>query len=97
MLRGVLLSLTALVFSARAVQVPLQSNYRWQDNPKGILGVDKPTQWSLDEIPNSNATDHLVFETVYSLLQQWPNHRMKNGMRSVFRWSLVERTLSPRP
>ena len=85
MLRAALLSLAALVISARAVQVPLQYSHRWQDNPQGILGVDKPTQWNLDKIPDPDATDHLVFETVYSLLQHWPNLRMINGIRSDVR------------
>ena len=39
--------------------------------------------WSPDILPNPNATHHLVFETVHSLLQHWPNTRMRNGKRSV--------------
>ncbi|KAG6330331.1 hypothetical protein ID866_8758 [Astraeus odoratus] len=34
---------------------------------------------TLDEPPNINSTGHLVFETVNSLLQHWPNTRMRNG------------------
>ncbi|KAF8833174.1 hypothetical protein BDN67DRAFT_986195 [Paxillus ammoniavirescens] len=37
----------------------------------------------MDDIPNPNATGHLVFETVNSLLQRWPNTRMRNGHTMV--------------
>ena len=74
MLRAVLLGLVApvLVLSL-ATQVPLGltgSNYRQDEHNE---------DWNLDALPNPNATDHLVFETVYSLLQHWPNTRMRNG------------------
>ena len=84
MLRTAVFSLVASVLvPALAVQVPLVSNHRWQDEHSAILGGDDRTEWSLDKIPNPNATDHLVFETVHSLLQRWPNTRMRNGERSV--------------
>ena len=73
MLRAVLLSLVApvLVLSL-ATQVPLGlTGYHRQD--------ERNEDWNLDALPKSNATDHLVFETVYSLLQHWPNTRMRNG------------------
>ncbi|KAG6328180.1 hypothetical protein ID866_10909, partial [Astraeus odoratus] len=35
--------------------------------------------WQLEVASPPNSTDHLVFETVYSLLQHWPNTRMRNG------------------
>ncbi|KAI6033289.1 hypothetical protein EDC04DRAFT_3115011 [Pisolithus marmoratus] len=38
-----------------------------------------PTHWNFEDLPNPNATGHLVFETVHSLLQHWPNTRMRNG------------------
>ena len=78
MLRAAFLSLAALLVSACVAEVPLQPS--WRASPQGILRVDEPTQWRLDKIPNPNATDHLVLETVYSLLQHWPNLRMRNGM-----------------
>ncbi|KAH7884545.1 hypothetical protein F5I97DRAFT_1469050 [Phlebopus sp. FC_14] len=37
------------------------------------------SEWNLDEPPNANATGNLIFETVGSLLQRWPNTRMRNG------------------
>ncbi|KAF9244467.1 hypothetical protein BU15DRAFT_31210, partial [Melanogaster broomeanus] len=40
---------------------------------------DDHANWSLGELPNPNATGHLVFETVNSLLQEWPNTRLRNG------------------
>ncbi|KAG9314911.1 hypothetical protein JVU11DRAFT_4019 [Chiua virens] len=46
-------------------------------------GAEGLKDWSLDKLPNPNATDHLVFETVHSLLQHWPNTRMRNGHNIV--------------
>ena len=77
MLRAALLSLVAPVLvAALAAQVPLGlTGYHRQD--------EHNEDWNLDILPNPNATDHLVFETVHSLLQHWPNTRMRNGKRSV--------------
>lgn len=35
--------------------------------------------WSLARAPPANATGHLIFDTVRSLLQHWPNTRYRNG------------------
>ena len=81
MLRAALFSLVASVLvPALAAQVPLVSNHRGHS---AILGDDNHREWNLDKIPSPNATDHLVFETVHSLLQHWPNTRMRNGERFV--------------
>lgn len=40
-------------------------------------------KWRLDDPPNVNSTAHLVFETVNSFLQHWPNTRMRNGHNIV--------------
>ncbi|KAG9314912.1 hypothetical protein JVU11DRAFT_4020 [Chiua virens] len=66
---------SALVASALEVSSWGQGNHLGE---VGALGED-PEEWSLDKLPNPNATDHLVFETVHSLLQHWPNTRMRNG------------------
>ncbi|KAI9568289.1 hypothetical protein HD554DRAFT_2022667 [Boletus coccyginus] len=81
MLRAVLLSLvaTALVFHTLAGQVPLRSDYHGQDEFHRLGNGD----WRLDRLPSPNTTDHLVFETVHSLLQHWPNTRMRNGHNIV--------------
>ncbi|KAG1779206.1 hypothetical protein EV702DRAFT_1091068 [Suillus placidus] len=39
----------------------------------------KTEQWRFDEGPPENATGNLIFDTVYSLLQHWPNTRYRNG------------------
>ena len=74
MLRTALLSLIAPVLvPTLAAQVPLGfADWHPQDE-----------DWSPNTLPNPNATDHLVFETVHSLLQHWPNTRMRNGKRSL--------------
>lgn len=40
-------------------------------------------QWRLDECPPENATGNLIFDTVHSLLQHWPNTRYRNGHNIV--------------
>ena len=80
MLRVALLGLLAPVLvPALAAQVPWGTGWHRQDEWH-YLGYE---DWSLDTLPNPNITDHLVFETVHSLLQHWPNTRMRNGKRSV--------------
>ncbi|KAF7328987.1 J domain-containing protein [Mycena venus] len=34
-----------------------------------------PDDWNLNTLPSPNATGHLVFDTISSLLQHWPNTR----------------------
>ncbi|KAH0832967.1 hypothetical protein J3R83DRAFT_11944 [Lanmaoa asiatica] len=87
MLRVTLFGVFSLVATALvptlAVQVPLASS-RWRDE-----------EWNLGRFPDPNATDHLVFETVYSLLQHWPNTRMRNGKGSTCLSGFPSNTYSP--
>ncbi|KAH7882502.1 hypothetical protein F5I97DRAFT_131649 [Phlebopus sp. FC_14] len=48
-------------------------------SPPFVNGIDDPASWRLSEPPNVKAMGHLVFETVHSLLQHWPNTRTRNG------------------
>ena len=85
MLRVALFNLVASVLvTALHVQVPMESSRHWQDEYPAILGDDY-SKWSIDELPNPNSTDHLIFETVHSLLQHWPNTRMRHGEQSLTR------------
>ncbi|KAI6098035.1 hypothetical protein EDD16DRAFT_227049 [Pisolithus croceorrhizus] len=45
--------------------------------------IDRLADWRLDDPPNVNSTGHFIFETVSSLLQHWPNTRMRNGHNIV--------------
>ncbi|KAF7328985.1 J domain-containing protein [Mycena venus] len=38
-----------------------------------------PDDWNLNALPSPNATGHLVFDTISSLLQHWPNTRYHYG------------------
>ncbi|KAH7910572.1 hypothetical protein BJ138DRAFT_1180191 [Hygrophoropsis aurantiaca] len=58
---------------ARATQVPFASLR------KPHLEIIQEANWGLDESPAINATGNLIFETVSSLLQHWPNTRYRNG------------------
>jgi hypothetical protein len=42
--------------------------------------ADSMDDWNLSTLPNPNATGHLVFDTVSSLLQHWPNTRYHSGL-----------------
>lgn len=55
-------------FSAHAAQIPLRAD------------LDAADSWDLNAAPNINATGHLVFDTVSSFLQHWPNTRYRNGI-----------------
>ncbi|KAG1905314.1 uncharacterized protein F5891DRAFT_1008756 [Suillus fuscotomentosus] len=43
----------------------------------------KTAQWRFDEGPAENATGNLIFDTVHSFLQHWPNTRYRNGHNIV--------------
>ncbi|KAJ6535941.1 hypothetical protein DFH09DRAFT_1179204 [Mycena vulgaris] len=53
-------------FPTNAAQIPLYIDH-----------VDN--SWDLNVAPNVSATGHLVFDTVSSFLQHWPNTRYRNG------------------
>ena len=76
MLRSSLFGLlTSILTPALATQVPLKLGSTGND----ILVEESHTEWNLHTLPLPNDTDHLIFETVSSLLQRWPNTRMRNG------------------
>ncbi|KAH0832969.1 hypothetical protein J3R83DRAFT_11947 [Lanmaoa asiatica] len=71
MMRAALFSLVATVLAPTlAVQVPLASSHWRDEHRQAILGDKHLTEWNLDKLPNPNATDHLVFETVITLYQE---------------------------
>jgi hypothetical protein len=66
--------------AAVAVQTPFLWNGGHEaaaTKPNGAVASD----WNLDALPNVNETGHLVFDTVNSFLQHWPNTRYRNGMQ----------------
>jgi hypothetical protein len=44
--------------------------------------VEASHKWDINILPSENATGHLVFQSVSSLLQHWPNARYRNGSYS---------------
>ncbi|KAG9314901.1 hypothetical protein JVU11DRAFT_4007 [Chiua virens] len=70
---------SALRLASALGQVPLGFSPLWHDEQSAIFGGNDPAEWDLHKLPHPHATDHLVFETVRSLLQNWPNTRMRNG------------------
>ncbi|KAI9435518.1 hypothetical protein H4582DRAFT_654832 [Lactarius indigo] len=62
--------------SSRSSDGPLQVTFCGQTkNPTPGVGSDQ--EWSLP--PNPNSTHHLIFNSVGSLLQRWPNALRRNG------------------
>ncbi|TFK69314.1 hypothetical protein BDN72DRAFT_840683 [Pluteus cervinus] len=59
-------------------QIPLCG---WLPTPTthGPLLEPDAGRWNLSVGPNVDSTSHLVFDTVASLLQHWPNTRYRNG------------------
>ncbi|KIK71463.1 hypothetical protein GYMLUDRAFT_52541 [Collybiopsis luxurians FD-317 M1] len=43
------------------------------------LTMNTPAQWDVNISPSENATEHLIFQSVSSLLQHWPNARYRNA------------------
>ena len=76
-----LLAAVALVFpsvTSRPNDGPIQAALRLQS--------ERPTpesHWEWNSAPNPNATDHLIFNSVSSLLQRWPNGLRRNGASYV--------------
>lgn len=63
--------LNALALLAPAPALAAQAPFASAPPPGG--------DWSLARAPPANATGHLIFDTVRSLLQHWPNTRYRNG------------------
>lgn len=68
-----LLLLLVLVGAAFGAQIPLLAANVPPSTEPDIL-------WDLERPPSVNATGHLVFLSVGSLLQHWPNTLYRNGM-----------------
>ncbi len=70
------LMLLELLSSSLGAQIPLSSSPIATPGP--LIDVDVG-QWNLSVGPSADSTSHLVFDTVASLLQEWPNTRYRNG------------------
>ena len=85
MLRAVLpILVPAALVTPLDIQVPtVGSSHRGRDEHPTILSDGHDSGWRLGEVPHPNSTDHLLFDTVSSLLQRWPNTRMRHGRPSL--------------
>ena len=69
-------SLLARLVDAKRLQAP----YQGQDQAAFAFGtVSQTNPWTFADGPHANLTSHLIFDTVSSLLQHWPNTRYRNG------------------
>ncbi|KAG2060803.1 hypothetical protein BDR06DRAFT_947288 [Suillus hirtellus] len=62
---------------------PLDITNLDNDEPHSYSFGSKTEQWRFDEGPAENATGNLIFDTVHSFLQHWPNTRYRNGHNIV--------------
>ncbi|KAF9003165.1 hypothetical protein BDZ89DRAFT_967608 [Hymenopellis radicata] len=67
-----LLVLADVLGSVRCTQFPFR-----------IPAATAEDDWDLNRTPNPNTTGHLIFDTVHSFLQHWPNTRYRNGHNIV--------------
>ncbi|KAE9397444.1 hypothetical protein BT96DRAFT_1036046 [Gymnopus androsaceus JB14] len=51
----------------------------WATLSKYPVLVRTAREWDINVPPSENATGHLIFQSVSSLLQHWPNARYRNG------------------
>lgn len=69
---GLFLAFTLL----EAAQIPLEALPTFNLENDG-------DNWDISIAPGANVTGHLVFETVNSLMQHWPNTRYRNGVLTL--------------
>ncbi|KAG2064919.1 hypothetical protein BDR04DRAFT_1177184 [Suillus decipiens] len=62
---------------------PLDITNLNNDKPHSYIWDSKTEKWRFDEGPPDNATGNLIFDTLHSLLQHWPNTRYRNGHNIV--------------
>ncbi|TFK69283.1 hypothetical protein BDN72DRAFT_959657 [Pluteus cervinus] len=80
-----LLALLGLSLPSFGAQIPLFSSSIATPGPgktSPLIEIDVG-QWDLSVGPSADGTSHLVFDTVASLLQHWPNTRYRNGHNIV--------------
>ena len=65
LLLSTLILAASIGMQADAIQIPLQ--------------YSSHISWDFFEKPSRNSTSHLIFDTVNSFLQHWPNTRYRNG------------------
>lgn len=71
------------LYSQFPINTIRETSIRPLDDIRSNPGYLNSEQWNLDEYPPENATGHLIFDTVSSLLQHWPNTRYRNGHNIV--------------
>ncbi|KAF9072589.1 hypothetical protein BDP27DRAFT_1320216 [Rhodocollybia butyracea] len=64
-----------------AIQIPLHasSQHDWDATANLSPGYEAADNWDISVPPSVNATGNLIFETINSLMQHWPNTRYRNG------------------
>ncbi|KAG1750192.1 hypothetical protein EDB19DRAFT_96388 [Suillus lakei] len=83
------LSLLGSAALALDVQFPVNTAEETYVRPLNTIKLNVPPyssntgQWMLDEGPPENTTGNLIFDTVHSFLQHWPNTRYRNGHNIV--------------
>ena len=71
------LGLAITCVAVQAAQIPFQPSRHIET---AVSSSTLEQSWDLDALPDPDSTAHLVFDTVSSLLQHWPNTRYRNGV-----------------
>ncbi|KAJ7752960.1 hypothetical protein B0H16DRAFT_1836105 [Mycena metata] len=82
----ILSAVLASALCSRAAQIPFfaaDSGLLADCSSQCSSPATKNDSWNLNVKPSVNTTGHLVFDTVSSLLQHWPNTRYRNGHNIV--------------
>ncbi|KAF8071565.1 hypothetical protein FPV67DRAFT_1481796 [Lyophyllum atratum] len=77
MMRFIQVLCILVAVTAYGHQIPIQLSLKGTGGAPGDETED--TTWDLHRPPGVNSTGNLVFDTVNSLLQHWPNTRYRNG------------------
>lgn len=82
-----LIGLSLSFILLEAAQIPFSTPYESTSTSrktKSFAGLENETDnWDINIAPNENATGHLIFETVNSFMQHWPNTRYRNGVSNA--------------
>ncbi|KAE9392261.1 hypothetical protein BT96DRAFT_888117 [Gymnopus androsaceus JB14] len=79
-----LLGLSLSLSLVEAAQIPFIAPHETSTSAVPFAGLENQSDnWDINVSPNENATGHLIFETVSSFMQHWPNTRYRNGHNIV--------------
>lgn len=86
--------LTALITSVHSTQIPLRTETWSNQDIPSRPALNSSWDLTFTERPPTNTSYNLIFDSVASLLQRWPNTRHRNGMIFTFLSGVVGRIIA---